>query len=146
MSSEHYRKLEKMYLQANSNTKIYDTTTVKISEGLSEIGLTISEKYFHALGAIHGSVYFKLLDDAAFFAVNSLVKDAFVLTTSFTINLVRPIDSGIIKAIGKIKFKSRNLYVAESVLYNEDGKEIGFGTGNFAKSNIALTEKIGYKI
>ena len=146
MSLQHYRKLEKMYLQANINTKIYDTTTVKISEGLSEIGLTISEKYFHALGAIHGSVYFKLLDDAAFFAVNSLVKDAFVLTTSFNINLVRPINSGIIKAIGKIKFKSRNLYVAESILYSEDGKEIGFGTGNFAKSNIALTEKIGYKI
>ncbi|WP_299435786.1 PaaI family thioesterase [uncultured Aquimarina sp.] len=146
MSLEHYRKLEKMYLHANINTKIYDTTTVKISEGISEIGLTISEKYFHALGAIHGSVYFKMLDDAAFFAVNSLVQDAFVLTTSFTINLVRPIDSGIIKAIGKIKFKSRNLYVAESILYSEDGKEIGFGTGNFAKSNIALTDKIGYKI
>lgn len=146
MNLEHYRKLEKMYLQANINTKIYDTTTVKISEGISEIGLTISEKYFHALGAIHGSVYFKLLDDAAFFAVNSIVEDAFVLTTSFTINLVRPIDNGVIKAIGKIKFKSRNLYVAESVLYNEDGKEIGFGTGNFTKSNIALTEKIGYKI
>ncbi|WP_299212853.1 PaaI family thioesterase [uncultured Aquimarina sp.] len=146
MNLEHYHKLEKMYLQANINTKIYDTTTVKISEGISEIGLTISEKYFHALGAIHGSVYFKLLDDAAFFAVNSLVEDVFVLTTSFNINLVRPVDRGIIKAVGKVKFKSRNLYVAESVLYNEDGKEIGFGTGNFAKSNIALTEKIGYKI
>lgn len=146
MNLEHYSKLEKMYLNANINTNIFDTTTVKISEGISEIGLTISDKYFHALGAIHGSVYFKLLDDAAFFAVNSLVKDAFVLTTSFNINLVRPANKGDIKAIGKIKFRSPNLYVAESVLYDEDGKEIGFGTGNFAKSKIALTEKIGYKI
>ena len=135
-----------MYLNANINTNIFDTTTVKISEGISEIRLTISDKYFHALGAIHGSVYFKLLDDAAFFAVNSLVEDVFVLTTSFNINLVRPANKGIIKAIGKIKFRSSNLYVAESVLYNEDGKEIGFGTGNFSKSKIALTEKIGYKI
>lgn len=146
MNPEHYSKLEKMYLNANINTNIFDTTTVKISEGISEIGLTISDKYFHALGAIHGSVYFKLLDDAAFFAVNSLVEDAFVLTTSFNINLVRPANKGDIKAIGKIKFRSPNLYVAESVLYNEDGKEIGFGTGIFAKSKIALTEKIGYKI
>ncbi|MBW1297984.1 PaaI family thioesterase [Aquimarina litoralis] len=146
MNQEHYSKLEKMYLNANINTNIFDTTTVKISEGISEIGLTISDKYFHALGAIHGSVYFKLLDDAAFFAVNSLVEDAFVLTTSFNINLVRPASKGIIKAIGKVKFRSTNLYVAESVLYNEDGKEIGFGTGNFAKSKVALTEKIGYKI
>ncbi|MDY8135289.1 PaaI family thioesterase [Aquimarina sp. 2201CG5-10] len=145
MNPEHYRRLEKMFLQANINTELYDTTTVKISEGLAEVGLQISDKYFHALGAIHGSVYFKLLDDAAFFAVNSMIEDAFVLTTSFNINLTRPANKGTIKAIGKVKFRSRNLFVAESTLYNEDGKEIGFGTGNFAKSKIALTEKIGYK-
>ena len=144
MSSEHYSKLERMYLQANINTVLYDTTTIKISEGLAQIELKISEKYFHALGAIHGSVYFKLLDDAAFFAVNSIVKDAFVLTTSFNINLIRPAHKGVITAVGKIKFKSKNLFVAESTLYNDDGKEIAFGTGNFAKSKIELSEKIGY--
>lgn len=145
MSQEHYSKLERMYLQANINTDIYDTTTVKIEDGSATIGLTISEKYFHALGAIHGSVYFKLLDDAAFFAVNSLVKDAFVLTTSFNINLVRPANHGQLSAIGNVKFVSRNIFVAESVLYDQDGKEIAFGTGNFAKSKISLSEKIGYK-
>lgn len=144
MSSEHYSKLERMYLQANINTVLYDTTTIKISEDLAQIELKISEKYFHALGAIHGSVYFKLLDDAAFFAVNSIVKDAFVLTTSFNINLIRPAHKGVITAVGKIKFKSKNLFVAESTLYNDDGKEIAFGTGNFAKSKIELSEKIGY--
>ncbi|MEW7289703.1 PaaI family thioesterase [Aquimarina sp. 2304DJ70-9] len=145
MNKEHFDKLERMYLQANINTEIFDTTTVKISEGIAQIGLEISEKYFHALGAIHGSVYFKLLDDAAFFAVNSIVEDVFVLTTSFNINLLRPADKGIITSVGKVKFKSKNIFVAESTLYNEDGKEIGFGTGNFAKSKIELSEKIGYK-
>lgn len=126
------------------NTHIYDTTTVKISEEEAEIGLTISEKYFHALGAIHGSVYFKLLDDAAFFAVNSIVTDVFVLTTSFNINLVRPANEGVITAFGKVRYKSKNLFTAESRLVNEEGKEIAFGTGNFAKSKIALSEEIGY--
>ncbi|MCK8523657.1 PaaI family thioesterase [Aquimarina sp. D1M17] len=142
---EHYHKLERMYLKANINTGIFDTTTAKIGEGIAEIGLDITDKYFHALGAIHGSVYFKLLDDAAFFAVNSLVKDVFVLTTSFNINLIRPANQGTLKAVGKIKFRSKNLFVAESVLYNEQGKEIAFGTGNFAKSKIELSEKIGYR-
>ncbi len=142
---EHYRKLERMYLDANLNTEIYTTTTITIAEEEATISLTIEPKYFHALGAIHGSVYFKLLDDAAFFAVNSIVKDAFVLTTNFNINLVRPVNSGTIKAVGKVKFRSRNLYIAESTLYNEDGKEIAFGTGHFAKSKVALTEEIGYK-
>lgn len=145
MYKSHFEKLKTMYLKANMNTIIYDTTTCGISNGYAETGLKISEKYFHALGAIHGSVYFKLLDDAAFFAVNSIIEDAFVLTTSFNINLIRPANSGMIKAIGKIKFKSRDLFVAESTLHNEDGKEIAFGTGNFAKSKIMLSENIGYK-
>ena len=122
MSKEHCRKLESMYLQANVNTKIYDTTDCKIAEGSSEIGLIVDEKYFHALGAIHGSVYFKLLDDAAFFAVNSKVHDVFVLTTSFNINLLRPITQGKIKAVGRIKYGSEKHFVAESTLYDENGK------------------------
>lgn len=143
---EHYKKLENMYLSANFNQEIYQSTTVKIHKELAQIQLTIEPKYFHALGAIHGSVYFKLLDDAAFFAVNSIVEDAFVLTTNFNINLVRPANQGIITAIGKVKFKSRHLFIAESSLINEDGKEIAFGTGHFAKSKIELTEDIGYKL
>jgi uncharacterized protein (TIGR00369 family) len=145
MNKSHFEKLKTMYLQANMNTMIYETTTCEISNGYAEIGLEISEKYFHALGAIHGSVYFKLLDDAAFFAVNSIVEDVFVLTTSFNINLIRPANTGTITAIGNIKYKSRNLFVAESILYTEDGKEIAFGTGNFVKSKILLSEDIGYQ-
>lgn len=145
MNSEHFRKLERMYLNANVNTMLFDTTTCSISEEEAKIGLLISDKYFHALGAIHGSVYFKLLDDAAFFAVNSIVRDVFVLTTSFHINIIRPASEGQLTAIGKVKFKSRTLFVAESTLYNEAGKEIAFGTGNFARSGVQLSEEIGYK-
>lgn len=145
MNQDHFSKLERMYLQANINTAIFDSTTVNISEGTAEIGLTISEKYFHALGAIHGSVYFKLLDDASFFAVNSIIEDTFVLTTSFNINIIRPVNSGKIKAVGKIRHQSKRLFVAESRLFDENGEEIAFGTGNFTKSKIELTEEIGYK-
>jgi len=144
MDKEHYRKLERMYLKANINTLIFDTTTINITKESTEIGLTISEKYFHALGAMHGSVYFKLLDDAAFFAVNSIVKDVFVLTTSFNIHLTRPVTSGVIKAVGIVRSQSKNLFIAESTLFNQDGKEIAFGTGNFTKSKIELSKKIGY--
>lgn len=144
-NTEHYRKLERMYLNARFNTEIYDTTECEIGFETAKISLVISDKYFHALGAIHGSVYFKLLDDAAFFAVNSIVQDVFVLTTNFNINLIRPANEGKITAIGKVKFKSKNLFIAESTLYNEQGKEIAFGTGHFAKSKFALSEDIGYK-
>ena len=134
-----------MYLKARVNTEIFDTTSCHISHEKAEIGLQVSDKYFHALGAIHGSIYFKLLDDAAFFAVSSIVEDTFVLTTSFNLNLLRPVDKGLLKAVGQVTFKSRNLFVAQSTLYNEEGKKVAFGTGNFAKSRIGLSEKIGYK-
>ncbi len=140
MNKNHFERLEHMYLKANINTDMFDTTTAKITQGKAEIGLTIEEKYFHALNAIHGSVYFKLLDDAAFFAVNSLVEDAFILTTSFNINLIRPANKGKLTSKGEVKFQSKNMFVAESTIYNEDGKAIGFGTGNFVKSKVLLKD------
>lgn len=143
----HYRKLEQMYLKgATINSSFYETTTLEIEDQKAIITLEIAPKYFHALGAMHGSVYFKLLDDAAFFAVNSIVQDVFVLTTNYNINIVRPVSKGLIKAIGTVKFSSRNLWIAESTLYDEKGRTIAFGTGHFARSKVALTEEIGYQL
>ena len=141
---EHFRKLERMYLKANLNTALYPSTTVRISKGSAEIGLEISENYFHALGAIHGSVYFKLLDDAAFFAASSVVHDVFVLTASFNIKFIRPVDDGRINAIGNLISTGDDRYIAEAILFNSSGKKIAVGSGEFAKSKSQLSKDIGY--
>jgi len=144
MSTEHYRKLEKMYLEANIQKRLFETTSIKIEEAKTSISIEIDERYYHALNAVHGAVYFKLLDDACFFAVNSIVTDVFVLTTSFNLNLVRPVQHGKLRSEGLVKFSSKNLFTAQATLYNKRGKEIVFGTGNFAKSKVALSPEIGY--
>lgn len=144
MKEDHYRKLERMYLNANINTAFYKSTTCKIEHKTSTISLDITDNYFHALGAIHGSVYFKLLDDAAFFAVNSIVNDVFVLTTSFNINMIRPVSQGVITAIGKVRFVSKQYFIAESTLFNEQGKEMAFGNGQFTRSTTPHSSEIGY--
>ena len=141
----HFRKLERMYLTAPVNNQLYNGITITISEQKAELTLKIDEKFFHAAKAIHGSVYFKMLDDAAFFAVNSIVKDVFVYTVSFNVQLLRPVSSGIIKSIGELKFKSSNLFIADSTLLDENNKLVGRGSGNFMKSKIELTQEIGYK-
>jgi len=141
----HYRKLERMYLSAPINVQLYNGITINVSNEKAELSLKVESKFFHAANAIHGSVYFKMLDDAAFFAVNSIVRDAFVYTVSINTQLLRPVSSGIIKSVGEIKFKSTNLFIADSVLYDEKGKLVGRASGNFMKSKIALTEEIGYK-
>ena len=143
----HYKKLERMYLKSASiNLSFFETTTLNIEASKATVSLEIGPKYYHALGAIHGSVYFKLLDDAAFFAVNSIVHDVFVLTTNFSINIVRPVSKGLITAIGKVKFSSTNLWIAESSIIDYKGKEIAFGTGHFARSKVPLTPEIGYSL
>jgi uncharacterized protein (TIGR00369 family) len=142
---KHYEKLERMYLSAPVNNEIYQGITIAISNEKAELTLKVADKFFHAANAIHGSVYFKMLDDAAFFAVNSIVKDVFVYTASFNIQLLRPVSKGVLKSIGELKFKSNNLFIADATLFDEKGKLVGRGSGNFMKSKIELTEKIGYK-
>ena len=142
----HHRSLEQMYLSAPINTDIYNGITIQITEERAELSLRVEPKFFHAANAIHGSVYFKMLDDAAFFAVNSIVRNVFVYTVSFNVQLLRPVSTGIIRSVGELKFNSSNLFIADSVLYDENNKVVGRGTGSFMKSKIALTEEIGYKL
>jgi len=142
----HFQKLRAMYLSAQINQKHYPETEILIGEGFAEISLILSPDYHHALHAVHGSVYFKMLDDSAFFAVQSVVESHFILTSSFQINFLKPIRSGKILAKGSLKVMSKNLYFGESRLFDEKGREIAFGTGSFLKSETALSEKIGYRI
>ena len=141
----HFRKLERMYLSAPVNREIYGGITISISNEKAELSLLVEPKFFHAANAIHGSVYFKMLDDAAFFAVNSVVQDVFVYTVSFNIQLLRPVAKGIVKSMGELKFKSNNLFIADSTLVDENNKVVGRGSGSFMRSKVLLTEEIGYK-
>lgn len=140
--SEHHRKLERMYLAAPVN-ELY-LPTLAISEGLATVEFEVRDQFFHAAHALHGSVYFKALDDAAFFAVASMVRDRFVVTVSFTIYLTRPVTSGRLRAEGQVATQTTNLLVAESVLYNGD-REVARGSGTFVPSKIELTAALGYK-
>ena len=76
-SDDHYRRLERMYVSAPANE--YFKPEIRIAEGAAEVEVAVRPDFFHAASAVHGSVYFKLLDDATFFAASSLVHDVFVL-------------------------------------------------------------------
>ncbi|MBS1239154.1 MAG: hypothetical protein H6R38_472 [Deltaproteobacteria bacterium] len=112
---------------------------------LENMMLPVRQDFFHAAGALHGSLYFLALDNAAFFAVNSLVEDLFVLTASLTTYMTRPVTEGTLKAVGKVVSRGRTQFIAESVLYDAEGQEVGRANGIFVKSRIPLSEKIGYR-
>jgi uncharacterized protein (TIGR00369 family) len=138
---DHYKALESMYLAAPTNE--YYKPTIVVRDAESEIKIDLKESMFHSAGAVHGSVYFKVLDDSAFFAANSLEHEYFVLTSSFTTYLTRPITSGELKAVGKVVSKTKNQWIVESIAYN-DGKEVARGSGVFVRGKLRLENAKGY--
>jgi len=142
--SEHFRRLERMYAAAPINQ--YFAPRLHIPEaGVAELRLTIRPDFHHAARAAHGAVYFKVLDDATFFAANSLVEDMFVVTVSFNIYLTRPVSEGEIVGRGRVVSRSKRLYLAEGVLEDERGREIARGSGAFMPSTVSLTELSAYR-
>jgi len=143
MSKEqHYRQLESMYLAAPIN-QIFPPK-IHVEKGQSTISVEMKEDYFHSAGAVHGSVYFKLLDDAAFFAANSLESTYFVLTTSFNTYITRPVTSGEMKAVGKVVNSTKSQFIVESIAYDNRGKEIARGSGIFVRGKLPLIDAKGY--
>ena len=139
----HWRALEGLYASAPINEKFRSRLEI-IGEGLSRITFEVEPDCFHAAGAAHGTLYFKMLDDAAFYAANTLVTDRFLLTTSFNMHLSKPIRGGTIVAEGHWVSGRRRVLVAESRLVDAEGDEVGRGTGTFMRSRIALSSLPGY--
>ena len=142
-NATHFTKLENMMHSAPMMKLTGARACIK--KGKAEITLPVRRKFFHAAGALHGSLYFLALDNAAFFAVNSLVEDVFVLTASLTTYLTRPVTEGTLKAVGKVVSRGRTQFIAESVLYDAEGREVGRANGIFVKSRTSLSEEIGYR-
>ena len=138
----HFVALQNMYLAAPINE--FYRPRIEVSEAEATIEVEVSSKLFHAAGAVHGSVYFKMLDDAAFFAANSLEREVFVLTTSFTTYLTRPVSSGTLRSIGRVANRNKTQFIAESVVYDSQGTEVGRGSGIFIRSKLLLCEAQGY--
>ena len=108
--------------------------------GVAELRMTVRPDFHHAARAAHGAVYFKALDDATFFATNSIVEDVFVLTVSFNLYLPRPVSEGEIIARGRVVSRSKRLYLAEGTLEDARGREIARGSGAFMPSTITLAD------
>lgn len=142
MSKEHFQKLERMYLGAPINR--YFAPRIEISEGQAVVTLPVRDDFHHAASAVHGAVYFKVLDDAAFFAANSVVDDVFVLTVAFTVHFTRPVSEGVITATGQVVHRSRRVLIADVEAVDSRGRVVARGTGTFMRSETPLGPELGY--
>ena len=143
-AAAHFRALENLYRSAPINRQF--DSEIEIEEpGLARIRFTVAETSFHAAGAAHGTLYFKMMDDAAFYACNSMVSDRFLLTTAFNLVFTRPLRSGPVVAEGRWISGKRRVFVGEARLLMPDGEEAARGTGTFMRSHIPLSGLPGYR-
>ncbi|MEB3416342.1 PaaI family thioesterase [Alteriqipengyuania sp. WL0013] len=142
-AASHWRALEGLYASAAINELFASRLEIE-RQGEARITFEVTGKVYHAAGAAHGTIYFKMLDDAAFYAANTLVSDRFLLTTGFNLHFTKPVREGLVTAEGRWVSGKRRVLVAESRLVDAEGEEIGRGTGTFMRSRIPLSGLPGY--
>ena len=139
----HLRALESLYDSAPIN-RLFSSTITLIEAGQARIEFEVTPAAFHAAGAAHSTLYFKMLDDAAFYAANGLVSDRFLLTTAFNLHFTKPLKPGRAVAEGRWISGRRRVFVADARIVDSDGDECARGTGTFLTSHIALAGLDGY--
>ncbi|GAA4750600.1 hypothetical protein GCM10023264_16420 [Sphingomonas daechungensis] len=140
----HFRRLESLYRSAPVN-RTFESRIEISGPGHARIRFQVDESSFHAAGAAHGTLYFKMLDDVAFYAANSLVSDRFLLTTAFNLHFTRPMRAGEAVAEGRWISGRRRVLIADAHIIGSDGEEAARGTGTFVRSHIPLSSLPGYK-
>jgi len=68
-----------------------------------------------------------------------------VVTTSFTTYLTRPVSTGQVRAQGRVVNQNASQFIAEAVIYDEQAREIGRGSGLFVRSKLLLRDVATYK-
>ena len=139
----HLRALEALYASAPIN-QLFESVITLSRAGRSEIRFHVKPGSYHAAGAAHGTLYFKMLDDAAFYAANGLVSDRFLLTTAFNLHFTKPMKAGEAIAEGRWVSGRRRVFVAEARIVDSSGEECARGTGTFLRSHIGLASLPGY--
>ena len=78
INKEQFKKIISGYKSAPIN-QLYKPE-MYLDLGKCTIEINILDKFHHSARSLHGSVYFKMLDDAAWGASNTYVKDVFLFT------------------------------------------------------------------
>lgn len=138
----HCDKLVRMYLAAPCNE--YCDPGARIMEREAEVVIPTKDKFLDAAGAVHASICFAAMTDSALLAVNSMVKKHLVLVVNFDMHLTGSTATGELIARSRFLGMSGNHYLAESLLTDGEGREIGRGNGAFMESSISLSPDTGY--
>lgn len=143
MKSEHFSRLERIF-HAAPIQGVFKGGEMKVENEKAIYKLIISKAYFHAADALHGAIYFKLLDDSAYFAAASIEETYFLLTKSYTIHFKRPVEVDELIAVGELISENKGEITCRSRITNNAGKIVAEGEGIFVRSKKLLKDQTGY--
>ena len=107
--------------------------SIDISESAAVIEMKVNPNYFHAGKILHGSIYFKMLDDSGVFCCSVYCERLFVVTSNFNIYFFRPIVEDYLIAKGSVISRSKNIVTVESKLFNSTWKICASGSVRLLK-------------
>jgi acyl-coenzyme A thioesterase PaaI-like protein len=98
---------------------------------------------FHAGGSAHGFSYFRLLDDAAYFAAQSMEMEYFLNTAQFSLKFLRPLRAGAVACRATAEARGR-VYEAKAELFQNE-ELCALGEGVFLRSRTLLAEVVSFR-
>ncbi len=140
---EHQKRLQRVYASAPI-MRFYNTSYLRFLEEGTTTTLTVESKYFHGQRALHNSVYFRMLEDAAYFACAAQEPDFHLSTSSFTTNFEEPVSTGKIKAIGTVLKSTKDGYTATAELKDENDVVLATGKGTYKRTEMKWAKVFGY--
>ena len=139
----HFQGLIDIYQAAPINE--FYRPVMFLEDRKSQIEIDVTDKMYHTFGFMHGSVYFKMLDDAAYFASHTIEKEFFLLTVDFRIDFTRPFRSGRIIAHGIVQHVGKKDILARADVYDTKDRILATGVGRFTRSNMSLNDLKPYR-
>jgi len=103
--------------------RLFGAEIVSCADGRAELTMTVSERFYNAMGILHGGVFCDFADIAMGFALASRITDA---STFVTLHLqssyLRPIRSGTLRAFATVVHHSKTIALVECELVDEDDR------------------------
>ena len=120
----------------NPYLELLGARLVALRQGYAEFALEINAQHLNKSGKLHGGAIASLLDVSCGYAgligENGDIFDA--ITLSLTINYLRAVNKGQLRAVGEITGGGRNIYFAEASILTQDGELLARATGTFKRS------------
>ena len=106
--------------------------TVETAEGKIQVIIDVNDNLKQFYGNVHGGVIATLLDTSIAVAINQeLGEGEGAATVEMRINYLRPVNTGRLRAQGKIIQKGRKIIVGQGEIKDDADNLIAFGTATF---------------